>query len=501
MNAGQLIAGKYRLNRLLGMGGMASVWSATNIYTEREFAIKFMLPQAARTPEAAQRFLIEARVSARIDHPNIIEVIDLGQAEDGTLFLVMELLSGAPLDVLLRQSDPAIRLRDFLHIMRDVAEALAAAHKTGVIHRDLKPSNVFLHTDRDGQVVPKVLDFGVSKILEEGANAALTVVGTILGSPLYMSPEQALGTEGVDGRTDVFAFGAILFEGLCGQRAYTAPNVNALIVAIATTAPRPIEELAPDLPASLNSLVRDCMAKDKEQRLASFEPVVERLDAVLVELHDSGLRLPSHQASLFSSDSLPEVSLYGSRERPASAQGTSMAPHSLPTPDAPRAEAVDDSLHRAGSAGSERTRRMAGGAAVIASTLGIILGTAFVRSTGRFASVHGADGRVAAAASPAPGGSTAPTPTVPVIPIDSLPAAGHESAAARATGRLWITATPGWCSASVDGVARGVTPVAGLSLTPGAHKVDCVAPNGTLRTATVSVVDGAEAHQRFSLSD
>ncbi|MCL2450846.1 MAG: serine/threonine protein kinase, partial [Polyangiaceae bacterium] len=162
---------------------MASVWSATNVFTEREFAIKFMLPQVARTDEAARRFLIEARVSGRINHPNIIEVIDVGRAEDGSLFLVMELLTGMSLETAVRRQQPPMFLHEFLTVMRDVAAALAAAHRSAVIHRDLKPTNIFLHKDRDGRVIPKVLDFGVSKILEE-RNDALTVVGTILGSPL-----------------------------------------------------------------------------------------------------------------------------------------------------------------------------------------------------------------------------------------------------------------------------------------------------------------------------
>src|SRR5579859_7866377 len=208
MISGQTIAGKYRINQLLGSGGMASVWSATNIFTERQFAIKFMLPAVARTPEAARRFLMEAKVSARIDHPNIIEVIDVGQTEDGSLFLVMELLTGVSLETAIKRQTPPMLVRDFLKIMLDVGRAIAAAHRSGVIHRDLKPTNVYLHRDRDGNTVPKILDFGVSKILEDEQNHALTIAGTVLGSPLYMSPEQAMGAVNIDGRTDVFAFGS-----------------------------------------------------------------------------------------------------------------------------------------------------------------------------------------------------------------------------------------------------------------------------------------------------
>src|SRR5262249_256640 len=152
------IAGKYRLNSLLGTGGMASVWAATNTFTERQFAIKFLLPTFAKTPEAAQRFLMEAKVSGRVQHPNVIEVIDVGQAEDGSLFLVMGLLQGDSLEHVIRKQQPPMTVHDFLAVMLDVARAMAAAHRAGVIHRDLKPSNILLHKDRAGVGVPKVLD-------------------------------------------------------------------------------------------------------------------------------------------------------------------------------------------------------------------------------------------------------------------------------------------------------------------------------------------------------
>src|SRR5271163_250145 len=147
ISSGQTIAGKYRINQLLGSGGMASVWSATNIFTEREFAIKFMLPAVARTPEAARRFLMEAKVSARVNHPNIIEIIDVGQTEDSCLFLVMELLTGVSLETAMRRQTPAMTLREFTFVMLEVARALGAAHKNNVVHRDLKPTNIFLHKD------------------------------------------------------------------------------------------------------------------------------------------------------------------------------------------------------------------------------------------------------------------------------------------------------------------------------------------------------------------
>src|SRR3984957_108233 len=222
ISSGQTIAGKYRINQLLGSGGMASVWSATNIFTERQFAIKFMLPAVARTPEAARRFLMEAKVSARVDHPNIIEVIDVGQTEDSCLFLVMELLTGVSLETAIKRQSPPMTVAEFTGVMVLVSRALAAAHKSGVIHRDLKPTNIFLHKDREGAAVPKVLDFGVSKFLEEEGQTSLTLAGPVRGTPLSTSPEQGMGAE-IDLRAGSCAFGTIMFEALCGFRAIDAP--------------------------------------------------------------------------------------------------------------------------------------------------------------------------------------------------------------------------------------------------------------------------------------
>src|ERR1700731_3640047 len=137
MQSGQVIAGKYRLNQPIGSGGMASVWSATNVFTERQIAIKFMHPSVSRTPEAARRFLMEAKVSARINHPNIIDIQDVGQSEDGGFFLVMELLQGVSLETAIQRQSPPMLVNEFVGVMVDVARALAAAHRSGVVHRDL----------------------------------------------------------------------------------------------------------------------------------------------------------------------------------------------------------------------------------------------------------------------------------------------------------------------------------------------------------------------------
>jgi serine/threonine-protein kinase len=525
MESGQTIAGKYRLNRLLGTGGMASVWSATNVFTEREFAIKFMLPQIARTPEAARRFLLEAKVSARINHPNIIEVIDVGQAEDGSLFLVMELLTGASLDVAIRRTQPPMSVHQLLVTMRDVAAALAAAHRSGVVHRDLKPSNIFLHNDRDGRVVPKILDFGVSKILEEENNGALTVLGTVLGSPLYMSPEQANGAEGIDGRTDVFAFGSILFEAITGQRAFDAANFNALIVTIATKQPKSIDQVAPQLPEGLRALVRDCMVTNRDMRLASFDLALERLAPLLAEFEKSELRLPTERVSdtdapaavapkpppppRLRSDPPPPPGSTTPSQPPGTPNAATvpLAMH-ITNPPVPPPKPVPAAVPLMQTMIYERSfSGRAVGGAVLAVALVVGIAAAFTRSGS--SSANGAASVATGASGGPPANASAAGPTgvsppeassVPLVAVDSLPVASR-NATAKGIGRLSVSASPGWCSVSVDGVARGVTPLAGIEVPAGAHRVDCVPPSGKARVASVIIGEGALSRHKFALDE
>jgi serine/threonine protein kinase len=513
METGQTIAGKYRLNQPLGTGGMASVWSATNVFTDREFAVKFLLPHVANTPEAAQRFLLEARVSARVDHPNIIEIIDVGQTEDGTLFLVMELLQGDSLEAALRRQKPAMRVHEFLDVMVEVGRALSAAHESGVIHRDLKPSNIFLHTDREGLVVSKVLDFGVSKFVDEEGIGGLTMVGTILGSPLYMSPEQAVGAEDIDGRTDVFAFGAILFEALSGERAYAATNLNALIVAIATTQPKRLGEVAPHLPEPLRDLVDACMATDKTARLASFDDVADRLETIAETLESSDSRLPPRRRPIAEGTIVDDGRAKRDSHRPRalSGSGTSVPPHSLSTSQASSLFGGGPSVDGRVAGGARRSRTtawaaMAGGALVL-SVLALVVVAGRPRATGHGLSaaslpspvpVERATAQTATASPTAPGGDRAGT-DVPVIPVDDLPVAGHHATFGK-TGRLTVSAESGVCSVLVDGTARGATPLRNLELPAGPHRVECVPPFGSSKSATVTVAEGAEAHSQFTLA-
>jgi serine/threonine-protein kinase len=505
---------------------MASVWSATNIFTERQFAIKFMLPAVAKTPEAARRFLMEAKVSARVDHANIIEIIDVGQTEDGSLFLVMELLSGVSLETAIRRQSPPMTVAEFLAVMVQVARALSAAHKSGVIHRDLKPTNIFLHKDREGAAVPKLLDFGVSKFLEEEGVSSLTIAGTVLGSPLYMSPEQAMGAP-VDARTDVFGFGAIMFEALCGCRAYDAPNFNALIVAIATTQPKKIDEVAPQLPEKLRAIVRDCMVTDRTKRVDSFEAIAERIMTILPEIERSELKLPSprHSGESLSdpdaTNALPVVRGSGvPSDRPAQlgaatspgavgprsgngpASGYS-APWATPAGSSQVGQAPGTNLAPAALAGKPRFAYVAGGVAF--GVVAAVIAVGMIR--GAKGEPHAVQGGEAVAAAPAielPA-TPAATASVPVISIDSLPVAPSNApqaqvpSPARGTGRLFISAAPSWCSISVDGMKRGPTPLPAIDLSAGPHTLRCEAPSGHSKSASIIVSEGATSRYKFTV--
>jgi serine/threonine-protein kinase len=531
MESGQTIAGKYRLNQLLGTGGMASVWSATNMFTEREHAIKVMLPAMARTPEAARRFLLEAKASARINHPNIIEVMDVGQAEDGSLFMVMEILSGVSLETALKRQNPPMTVYEFSVIMLDVARALAAAHRSNVIHRDLKPTNIFLHKDRHGIAVPKLLDFGVSKFLEEENQAHLTIAGTVLGSPMYMSPEQAKGEADIDGRTDIFAFGSMLFEALAGFRCFDAPNFNALIVAIATKSPKNIDECAPNMPDSLRALIKDCLQVDKTKRIASFEDVVDRLGLAVPHLEELNQRLPSPKQSG------PMLDPDATNALPAMVRSSDRAPSiNGATQSVPPGMMFDNVAGGAmyGTLSGARTSHIP--AASDPSTLqSYIPGRPSVRVALRalpapVLALIGASAVIGIAifiwliavavkkpapslaqttppkteATPAAVDSAAPPKAIgdidepPSISVDSLPVVKNESSGTvtKGSGKLLVAASP-WCTLFVDGQSKGPTPVS-VEIAAGAHQLRCDPAKGDPKIANVGITDGATARYKFS---
>ncbi|AUX47049.1 uncharacterized protein SOCE26_085610 [Sorangium cellulosum] len=289
MNPGDLIQSRYRLVKLLGAGASGSVWAAKNELIDRDVALKVMRPDVAEDAVALQRFFNEAKASGRVRSPSIVEILDLGQAEDGSPFLVFELLIGEGLDEWLRR-ERTIEPETLVEIFTGLARALDMAHQQGIIHRDLKPANLYIHRNHQGELIGKILDFGISKVMEKEHNFALTRTGCVVGSPAYMSPEQAAGREDIDARADIWSLGVVMYEALTGTLPHQAPNYNALMVRILSKDCDPIAARNPGLPPRLCQIVDACLRREREDRIASAGALAKELEAVRRELRAARFR-------------------------------------------------------------------------------------------------------------------------------------------------------------------------------------------------------------------
>ncbi|HTM45122.1 MAG TPA: serine/threonine-protein kinase [Polyangiaceae bacterium] len=281
MQIGDQIAGRYRLIRPLAAGGMGEVWAARNELTGRDFAIKFLLKEFAHSSEAFERFVREAEIAGKLQHPSVVDVFDIAQTEEGRPFIVMELLAGEDLEAALDRKGTLSPLR-MAAILSQVATGLALAHAAGVVHRDLSASNIFLARNSDGgEPIPKILDFGVSKRVGPNFDGQSTTSnGAVLGNPVYMSPEQAMGAETVDARTDVWALGVVMYQCLTGTVPFRSNNYNALMVDIMTRPHRPILQLMPALDAEIADIIEQCLQKERELRFGSAQELGTRLASI-----------------------------------------------------------------------------------------------------------------------------------------------------------------------------------------------------------------------------
>jgi serine/threonine-protein kinase len=262
---GELLAGKYRLGARLGAGGMGVVYEAINTWTDRRVAVKLLQPRYSSDAETIDRFRREAKSAGRISHPSIVEVLDLGiDPSDGSLYMVQEFLTGKTLREHSRERAP-LSVAEAAAIMAPIMDGLAVAHEAGVIHRDVKPENIILAVEHGGQMVPKLIDFGISKITASDV-AAMLETGRVLGTPLYMSPEQLRADADIDARTDVWAVGVVLFELLAGRRPFEAPTHAEAAVQILTTDAPPLRALVPEVPAAVANVVARALARDREAR-------------------------------------------------------------------------------------------------------------------------------------------------------------------------------------------------------------------------------------------
>ena len=280
LEPGQIVDGKYRVVRLLGEGGMGTVYEGLNTRIGRRVAIKVLHAVVATQPEFVERFEREARAAARIGSPHVCHVYDLGDLPSGDRYLVMEYLDGMSFEERIA-SRGRLTTAQLAPIAFELLEGLATMHEARVIHRDLKPANIFLaraSTPR-GEIV-KILDFGVAKVLPvEGEVGTKTTVGLMIGTPLYMSPEQARGAQDIDGRTDLYAASVMFYHALTGQMPYAANTLNELLFKIALEAPRPLQEWRSDIDEEFAAIVHKGLARDPERRFSSARSYQEAIAA------------------------------------------------------------------------------------------------------------------------------------------------------------------------------------------------------------------------------
>jgi serine/threonine-protein kinase len=342
---GEIVVGKYRVDRVLGVGGMGCVVAATHTTLDQKVAIKFLLVKAAKNPKNVMRFQREAQAAAKIKSDHVAKVSDVGTLDNGTPFMVMEYLDGEDLSERLQNKGP-LQPDEAVRYLMQACEALAEAHRNGIIHRDLKPANLFVATAADGNVRVKVLDFGISKIIDEKDD--LTKTSALMGSPLYMSPEQMMSAKAADARADIWALGCILFELVSGQPPFIGNTLPEICSRILTAPPTQLSSLIPIQP-ELEAVIMHALQKKPEERfqsLAEFASAIYRFGGELAarsasivcrvldapHLSPPSTELPTSMGDLSGQH---QRQSYGQALQHVSGQQPQVAPHT-PLPHSPQ---------------------------------------------------------------------------------------------------------------------------------------------------------------------
>jgi serine/threonine-protein kinase len=301
---GAVLAKRYRLARKIGEGGMGDVYLAEPLDGAAPVAVKILHAEFMTDIQVASRFIEEGITSKQLSHPNIVRVIEASEAEDGTPFIVMELLSGTPL-ASYTENGGRVPLDKAVNIIEGVLAALAAAHERGVVHRDLKPGNVFLSRDSFGQFTVKLLDFGIAKVMDRaGGMGKRTRTGMLLGTPAYMSPEQIKSAKDVDHRSDLWSVAVLFYEMVTGRPAFTAPTDYARLAAVLMNEPEPISRIDPALAPAAPFLERG-LAKDRNIRYQSAREMAAALRAITPGEEPTASRFEGTALS-----ALPRVPMY-----------------------------------------------------------------------------------------------------------------------------------------------------------------------------------------------
>jgi serine/threonine protein kinase len=487
VHEGEILAGKYRVERVLGIGGMGVVVAATHLQLDTKVALKFLLPTMLRNQEVVGRFAREARAAVKIQSEHVARVSDVATLENGAPYMVMEFLEGRDLAAWLERDGP-LPVDQAVDFVLQACVGVASAHGIGIVHRDLKPANLFCLRGNDGQFIIKVLDFGISKVTDfAGTQSGMsgTKTATTIGSPFYMSPEQMVSAKDVDAQTDIWALGVVLYELLTATRPFMGDSLPEIAIKVATGSFVPVRSYWPEAPLGLEAVISKCLEKDKKRRyanvaelalaLADFgstrsRPSVERIVRII---QASGLSTPS-----------PEV--VGTT--PGSSTRTAL--NSAPSALAPLGTMAPSATTAPGTRGVLRRGQIA--VAIIGAVgVSVAVGVAWrMRAKPELSSAAGvlATARLPALADsgsptmlglpdpPKPVERPAPTETPDVTPAPSQPRAENPAPIARTA----VDAAPASGKANLNGALRsqgqphGSVPV---SIPPATHPTP--APAGT----------------------
>ncbi len=419
LGSGTIVAARYRIERFLARGGMGSVWVARHVQLDTEVALKVMDPAYADSEDARARFEREAKACAQLKGPHVVQVYDYG-FQDGLPYLVMELLQGEDLGARLRRKG-RLTVAEAAAILTPVCKALRRAHELGIVHRDIKPSNIFLAREEEGEVV-KVLDFGIAKVVGPAVTGLTTKTGTLLGSPSYMSPEQARGKQ-LDHRTDIWSIGVVLFEAITGKLPFPGKDFGDVLVEICS-APLPVaSQVAPHLGPEVDRFFERTLARDPSQRFQSTSAISEAL-AELAQgeqgAAERGLAAPAAGAAATATPPAAPAPARQAGQEPATPAAASTPPHA----EVPTSPCFSNTLLPGprGAAWSRKQRAVVAAVAVLGGAATLGLAAFFVA---RDAVAPGSTGsRVAEPL------VEAPAPSPPASPGTATPGPGVEEAAA-----------------------------------------------------------------------